>query len=250
MKSSKNRHEIPEQNSRSHPTHYSCQGQWISSPTCDGASPSCSSSARSALWVDTSSSISAVPRKIWKLTHLRPVGQKTPATGQKNTDQHNRLEIPWLLSQKTPVPIENMGLTVGWTVAFMLSWDPWDPPLRHGHPQRRSSGSRCGSWDPNGLAIHHRTITGLFFHGKTWKNSWKTHMRQWEFTGKWKKIDVVHGKLGKKNDFVHGKMGKKTILFMGKWGKSRFCSWENWEQLEKNNGKWPSGPWSSYPMYH
>ena len=30
--------------------------------------------------------------------------QKTPATGQKNTDQHNRLEIHRLPSQKTPVP--------------------------------------------------------------------------------------------------------------------------------------------------
>ena len=50
-------------------------------------------------------------------------------------------------------------------------------------------------------------------------------MRQWEFTGKWKKIDV-HGKLGKKNDFVHGKMGKK-----------RFCSWENGENLDFVHGK-------------
>ena len=85
-------------------------------------------------------------------------------------------------------------------------------PLRHGHPQRRSSGSRCGSWDPNGLAIHHRTITGLFFHGKNGKILKNPHASM-----------GIHGKMG---NVVHGKMGKKSMLFMGKWGTVGEKQWE------------------------
>ena len=88
-------------------------------------------------------------------------------------------------------------------------------PLRHGHPQRRSSGSRCGSWDPNGLAIHHRTITGLFFHGKKWKNPEKSTCVN---GNSWENGKCCSWENGEKIDVVHGKMGKKSMLFMGKWG--------------------------------
>ena len=52
MKSRKNRHEIPEKKSRSHPTHYSCQGQWISSPTCDLSGHLCGMAIPSAVAAD------------------------------------------------------------------------------------------------------------------------------------------------------------------------------------------------------
>jgi hypothetical protein len=51
--------------------------------------------------------------------------QKTPATGQKNTDQHNRLEIHRLPSQKTPVPWSTpsyMWRLAQWTELFRQLW--------------------------------------------------------------------------------------------------------------------------------
>ena len=129
-------------------------------------------------------------------------------------------------------------------------------PLRHGHPQRRSSGSRCGSWDPNGLAIHHRTITGLFFHGKKWKNPEKSTCVN---GNSWENGTCCSWENGEKIDVVHGKMGKKSMLFMGKWGTVGEKQWEmaQWPMVKlphvpliyHGQSEWASICWQSIYIY-
>ena len=79
-----------------------------------------------------------------KNTIVGAPSQKTRATGQKNTDQHNRLEIPWLLSQKTPVP----AFFMAHLVSVCIIHPDWEAPAglgrrRTNHLQLPASFHYC-----------------------------------------------------------------------------------------------------------